>query len=123
MEMAWLALVASGLLQAVWATSLAASEGFSLLMPAALFLATISVSAICFSYAVRKIRVVRAYVMWALINALATAAWYFLTGAANAMVAAVALLVVAVGVVAGLQLAAHRSRQGETASTAQKQTP
>lgn len=116
--MAWLLLILSALLEVVWATAFAASEGFTRLVPVIVLLVAVIASALGLAYAVRRIRIVRAYVVWLLISALVTAGWALLTGVAQFTVVMVVLLVLAIGIVAGLQLLGWRASRSEPEAVA-----
>lgn len=106
--LAWLAVIVSALLVLVWATALAASEGFTRPLSVVVFLVVAIASAAGLSFAVRTVRVVPAFVTWTLISALMTTVWVFMTGVDSATVTSVAALVVVIGVASGLQLLYRR---------------
>jgi quaternary ammonium compound-resistance protein SugE len=101
--MAWLILVASGMLEAVWATALAASDGFRKPIPVVVFLVSVVASMIGLSYAMADLPTGTAYAVWVGIGATLTVVWAIVTGAEKATVARIALLCLLVGSVAGLK--------------------
>lgn len=72
--MAWLVLVVSGLLEAVWATALGKSDGFSRPLPTLVFAVASLVSFIGLAHATRSLPVGTAYAVWVGIGASLTAA-------------------------------------------------
>lgn len=101
--MAWIILIISGILEAVWASALAASQGFRKWKPAALFVITSAISMIGLAYAMRELPVGTAYAVWVGIGACLTAVWAMITRQEKATVARIALLALLVGSVVGLK--------------------
>ena len=62
--MYWLVLVLSGVLEAVWATALSRTEGFTRLTPTAAFVAGLAASLAGLAYAMRGLPVGTAYAVW-----------------------------------------------------------
>jgi quaternary ammonium compound-resistance protein SugE len=103
--MAWIVLVLSGALEAVWATALGKSEGFSRLLPTGVFAVGLVLSMTGLSYALRTLPVGTGYAVWVGIGAVLTAAYAMVFGGEPAGVLKVLLLAGIVGCVAGLKLA------------------
>jgi quaternary ammonium compound-resistance protein SugE len=103
--MAWLVLVLSGVLEAVWAVALGRSEGFSRLTPSLVFVVGIVLSMGGLAYALRTIPVGTGYAVWVGIGAGLTVAYGMASGAESVTVAKVLLLTALIGCVAGLKLA------------------
>ncbi len=59
--MSWLILVVSGVLEAVWATALGKSEGFTKLAPSVVFFVALGASMAGLAYAMRDLPVGTAY--------------------------------------------------------------
>ena len=70
--MAWLVLVVSGVLEAVWAVALGKTEGFTRLGPSIVFLVAISASMAGLAYAMRTLPIGTAYAVWVGIGAALT---------------------------------------------------
>ena len=70
--MEWIVLIASGLLEAVWATALSASKGFRKLWPSVLFVISLAVSMAGLAYAMNAIPTGTAYAVWVGIGAVLT---------------------------------------------------
>ena len=103
-SMAWLVLVASGVLEAVWATALARSEGFSRLVPSAVFLVAVVASMIGLGFAMRTLPVGTAYAVWVGIGAALTVVVAMVSGTEPVSVARILLITGLVGCVVGLKL-------------------
>ncbi|MEV4347314.1 SMR family transporter [Actinoplanes sp. NPDC049596] len=67
--MAWLVLVVSGMLEAVWAIALDRSAGFSRPLPSVIFVAGLTLSMIGLGYALRTVPVGTGYAVWVGIGA------------------------------------------------------
>ena len=105
--MAWIVLVISGVLEAVWATALGRSEGFSRLGPSIVFGVAVVLSMVGLAYAMRELPTGTAYAVWVGIGAALTVAYAMITGAESASVVKVLLILGVVGCVIGLKLVGH----------------
>lgn len=103
--MAWIVLVVSGMLEAVWATALSRTEGFTRLVPSVVFLAALTASMAGLAVAMRTLPVGTAYAVWVGIGAALTVAYAMATGAEPVSAVKVLLLLGLVGCVVGLKLA------------------
>lgn len=101
--MEWIVLVLSGVLEAVWATALAASNNFRRLWPSLIFFVAMAASLAGLSFAMGAIPVGTAYAVWVGIGAVLTAAVAMVTGAEKASLLKVALLAGIIGCVIGLK--------------------
>lgn len=101
---AWIILVVSGCLEAVWATALGKSEGFTKLWPTVVFGIAIVVSMIGLAFAMREIPVGTAYAVWVAIGASLTVVYAMATGAEPASLVKILLLLGIVACVVGLKL-------------------
>lgn len=102
--MAWLILVVAGVLEAIWATALGKSEGFTKLGPSVVFGIAVVLSMIGLAIAMRSLPTGTAYAVWVGIGATLTVAYAMITGAESASLLKVALLVGIVGCVVGLKV-------------------
>jgi quaternary ammonium compound-resistance protein SugE len=100
----WLVLVVSGVLEAVWATALGRSVGFSRLLPTIVFAASLVASMAGLALAMRGLPVGTAYAVWVGIGAALTAGYAMWAGDEPASVVRVLLLAGIVGCVVGLKL-------------------
>ena len=103
--MAWLVLVVSGVLEAVWAVALGKTEGFTRLTPSIVFLVALSASMGGLAYAMRNIPVGTAYAVWVGIGAALTVAYGMATGDEAVSLVKVLLILGLIGCVVGLKLA------------------
>ena len=102
--MYWLALILSGVLEAVWATALGRSAGFTRLVPTVVFAVSLVASMAGLAHAMRGLPVGTAYAVWVGIGAALTAGYAMWSGEEPASVVRVLLLVGIVGCVVGLKL-------------------
>jgi quaternary ammonium compound-resistance protein SugE len=100
----WLVLILSGVLEAVWATALGRSQGFTRLTPSIVFAVTLAGSMAGLAYAMRGLPIGTAYAVWVGIGAAFTGGYAMWTGQEPASVIRVLLLVGIVGCVVGLKL-------------------
>ncbi|EWT03137.1 ligand-binding protein SH3 [Intrasporangium oryzae NRRL B-24470] len=105
--MPWVLLVLSAFLEAVWASALAASDGLSRPLPAALFGVAIVLSMLGLARAARSIPMSTAYAVWTGLGAALTVAWAMAFGEEQASVAKALLIAGIVGSVVGLKLVGH----------------
>lgn len=103
--MAWLVLVLSGVLEAVWALALGKSEGFSRLAPTLVFLVGIVLSMGGLAYALRTLPVGTGYAVWVGVGASLTVLYGMVSGAESVSAIKVVLLMGLLGCVIGLKLA------------------
>ncbi len=102
--MAWIVLVVSGVLEAVWATALGRSEGFSRLAPTVVFAVAITASMAGLAYAMRTLPIGTAYAVWVGIGAALTIVYAMATGTEPASLLKIVFLTMIVGGVIGLKL-------------------
>ncbi|PPB49268.1 ligand-binding protein SH3 [Arthrobacter pityocampae] len=102
--MAWLVLIISGVLEAVWATALGKSDGFTRLAPTVVFGVAIAASMAGLAYAMRTLPVGTAYAVWVGIGASLTVVYAMATGTEPASLLKIVFLLMIVGGVVGLKL-------------------
>jgi quaternary ammonium compound-resistance protein SugE len=105
--MAWLILVVSGVLEAVWATALSKSEGFTRLVPSVIFGVALLLSMAGLAIAMRDLPPGTSYAVWVGIGAVLTVAYAMMTGAESASLIKVLLMLGVVGCVIGLKVVSH----------------
>jgi quaternary ammonium compound-resistance protein SugE len=103
--MSWLVLVLSGVLEAVWATALGRSAGFTRLAPSVVFAVAAAASFAGLAYAMRGLPTGTAYAVWVGIGAALTAGYAMASGDEPASAVRVLLLLGIVGCVIGLKVA------------------
>jgi quaternary ammonium compound-resistance protein SugE len=99
----WLVLLASAVLEAVWATALGLSDGFSLPAPTVVFAVTAALSMLGLGMAIRSIPLGTAYAVWVGIGAALTVGWAMATGVEPFSVLKVLFIAGIVGCAAGLK--------------------
>ena len=102
--MSWLVLVLSGSLEAVWATALGRTEGFTRVAPTVVFLVGIVGSMLGLAYAMRSLPIGTAYAVWVGIGAALTAGYAMWSGEEPVSAVRVLLLAGIVGCVVGLKV-------------------
>ena len=102
--MAWIVLVVSGMLEAVWATALGKSDGFSRLGPSVVFAVALVLSMSGLAYAMRDLPVGTAYAVWVGIGAVLTASYAMAFDGEPVSAIRILLLLGIVGCVIGLKL-------------------
>jgi quaternary ammonium compound-resistance protein SugE len=100
----WLLLIASGVLEAVWASALAASKGFRRPVPTVVFAVALIVSMAGLAIAMTALPVGTAYAVWVGIGATLTVVWALIRRTERASVARILLLLLLVASVAGLKV-------------------
>lgn len=116
--MAWVLLIISAVLEAVWATALEASHGFTELVPSIVFLVTIVASMIGLERAARTIPISTAYAVWAGLGAALTVTWAIATGVQAFSWWTVLCIVGIVGAVVGLKRTGHSTDETTTSNSA-----
>ena len=101
--MPWIVLLLSAVLEAVWATALDASAGFTLLVPTLIFLAAGIASMVGLSYAMNSIPISTAYAVWTGLGAVLTVAYAMLSGGEQPGVLKILFLAGIIGCVVGLK--------------------
>ena len=105
--MAWLVLIVSGVLEAVWATALSRSEGFTKLVPSVVFAITVILSMCGLAYAMRDLPTGTGYAVWVGIGAVLTVGYAMLTGEEAVSLIKAVLIVGIIGCIVGLKAVSH----------------
>jgi quaternary ammonium compound-resistance protein SugE len=118
----WLVLLASAVLEAVWATALGLSDGFSRPAPTLVFAVTATLSMLGLGWAIRTIPLGTAYAVWVGIGAALTVGWAMATGVEPFSVLKVLFIAGIVGCAAGLKAlpGGTDSHQSEPAPSARR---
>lgn len=103
--MAWIVLIISGVLEAVWATALGKSEGFSKIAPSIVFVVALVASMLGLAWAMRTLPVGTSYAIWVGVGAALTVGYAMATGTETVSLVKVLLLLGLVGCIVGLKLA------------------
>lgn len=102
--MSWIILVMSGVLEAVWATALGKSEGFTRLGPSVVFVVALIASMSGLAFAMRHLPVGTSYAVWVGIGAVLTVVYAMATGDEPVSVLRTVFLTMIIGGVLGLKL-------------------
>jgi quaternary ammonium compound-resistance protein SugE len=102
--MSWVILIISGVLEAVWATALGKSEGFSKPIPTVTFAVGLLLSMAGLAFAMRDLPTGTAYAVWVGIGASLTVAYAMITGAEPFSVLKLIFILGIVACVIGLKL-------------------
>lgn len=101
--MSWLILIISGAFEAVWATALAKSDGFTRPVPVIVFLVAAAISMSGLAWAMRELPTGTSYAVWVAVGATTTVLWAMLTGAEAVSLAKIVFLAMIIGGVVGLK--------------------
>lgn len=101
---AWIVLIISGVLEAVWATALGKSEGLTKLTPTIIFFVALAASMIGLAFAMRTLPTGTSYAIWVGIGATLTVAYGMITGVETISILKIVLLLVIVASIVGLKL-------------------
>jgi len=102
--MGWIVLVISAVFEAIWATALGRSEGFTQPVPTVVFFVGVVISMIGLGYAMRSIPISTAYAVWVGIGAALTVGFAMITGEETASALKIVFLLGIIGCVIGLKL-------------------
>lgn len=113
--MPWFILILSAVFEAVWATALGLSDGFSRPGPTVVFLVAVTVSMLGLGWAAKFIPMGTAYAVWTGIGAALTVTYSMLTGAESASPLKVLFLAGIIGAVIGLKLVPAKESENQAA--------
>ncbi|WP_017593745.1 DMT family transporter [Nocardiopsis potens] len=102
--MPWIVLLVSAVFEAVWATALGMSEGFSRPVPTAVFLVALAVSMVGLGWAAEHIPIGTAYAVWVGLGAALTVLYAMATGGESVSAAKIVFLIGIIAAVVGLKL-------------------
>jgi quaternary ammonium compound-resistance protein SugE len=102
--MSWIILIISGILEAVWATALGKSEGFTKLWPSLVFVGALAASMAGLAFAMRDIPVDTSYAVWVGIGAALTVGYAMFFGGEGVSIVKLLLVLGIVACVVGLKV-------------------
>lgn len=102
--MSWIILIASGVFEAVWATALGKSDGFTKLWPSVTFFVALIISMGGLAYALREIPTGTGYAVWVGVGASLTVIYAMIFGGEPASIIKITLILVLIGCIIGLKL-------------------
>ncbi|RCV58125.1 DMT family transporter [Marinitenerispora sediminis] len=109
--MPWIVLVVSAVFEAVWATALGMSEGFTRLVPTLVFFVALTASMAGLGWAAKHIPIGTAYAVWVGIGAALTVLYAMATGGESVSAAKIVFLTGIIAAVVGLKLVPGRSER------------
>ncbi|WP_178945374.1 multidrug efflux SMR transporter [Kocuria sp. TGY1127_2] len=115
--MAWIILLVSAVLEAVWATALGESHGFTYYPATILFVIALIGSMGGLGWAVKTIPISTAYAIWTGIGAALTVVYGMLTGAESVSALKILCIVGIVGATVGLKLMPSRPAKDQSAGS------
>ncbi|MFV0533094.1 MAG: DMT family transporter [Cumulibacter sp.] len=102
--MPWIVLLISAVFEAVWATALGLSDGFTKLGPSLVFVGAVIVSMLGLGYAASHIPIGTAYAVWTGTGAALTVTYAMTTGQEVASIGKIVFIAGIVAAVVGLKL-------------------
>lgn len=102
--MNWVVLIASGVMESVWAIALGKSAGFTRPLPTVIFVAALVGSMLGLAHATKTLPMGTAYAVWTGIGAALTVVYGMATGSEPATPARIVLICGLVGCIIGLKL-------------------
>lgn len=102
--MDWVMLVASGVMESVWAIALGKSAGFTRPLPTVIFFIALAASMFGLAHATKTLPMGTAYAVWTGIGAALTVIFGMVTGTEPATPIRIALICGLVGCIVGLKL-------------------
>ncbi len=115
--MHWIVLLASAVFEAVWATALGESDGFTEAGPTAVFLVGLAVSMLGLGWAVKRIPLGTAYAVWTGVGAALTVAYAMATGTEAVSAAKLVFIGGIIAAVVGLKLVPSGRERDSAASS------
>ncbi len=102
--MPWIVLLLSAVCEAVWATALGASEGFTQPVPTVVFAVFVVASMVGLGWSMKQIPIGTAYAVWVGVGAALTVTWSIATGAEAFAIGKVVFIAGIIAAVIGLKL-------------------
>ena len=106
--MPWILLLIGAVFEAVWATAMGMSDGFTELVPVVVVLVGLAGSMVGLGYAVRHIPIGTAYAVWTGVGAALTVSFAMITGAESVSVGKIIFISGIIAAVIGLKLVPDR---------------
>jgi quaternary ammonium compound-resistance protein SugE len=109
----WLVLLVSAIFEAIWATALGRSSGFTQVLPTVVFLFALLVSMLGLGWAAKHIQIGTAYAVWTGIGAALTVGYAILSGEEAASAWKIVFITGVIAAVVGLKLLPNQNPIGE----------
>lgn len=114
--MAWIVLLVSAVFEAVWATALGMSDGFTRPGPVVVFLVAVTISMAGLGWAAKSIPIGTAYAVWTGLGAALTVTYALLTGAEPFSAWKLVFLAGIIAAIVGLKLVPAERPKGSAAA-------
>ena len=111
--MPWIVLLISAVFEAVWATALGLSEGFTRPGPAVVFLVALAISMVGLGWAAKHIPIGTAYAVWVGVGAALTVFYAMATGGESVSALKIVFLAGIIAAVVGLKLVPGKPEPAE----------
>lgn len=121
--MPWIILLVSAVFEAVWATALGRSDGFTEPAATAVFIVALAISMAGLGVAVRSIPIGTGYAIWTGVGAALTVTWAMATGAEAFSPIKALLIIGIIGSVVGLKLVPAGSTAADPAAERRRVGP
>lgn len=118
--MSWIVLLISGVLEAVWATALGYSDGFTVAVPTIVFVVALTASMIGLGWAMKRIPIGTAYAVWVGVGAALTVVFAMMTGDESVSVGKIVFIGGIMAAVIGLKLIPSRPRSADPTDNARR---
>lgn len=105
--MAWVVLLISAVFEAVWATALGMSHGFTEPVPTAVFFIALAISMAGLGWAVKTIPIGTSYAVWVGVGAALTVGFAMATGEESISLGKLVFITGIIAAVIGLKLVPH----------------
>lgn len=105
--MAWVVLLISAVFEAVWATALGMSHGFSEPVPTVVFFIALAISMVGLGWAVKTIPIGTSYAVWVGVGAALTVGFAMATGEESVSLGKLVFITGIIAAVIGLKLVPH----------------
>lgn len=105
--MAWVVLLISAVFEAVWATALGMSHGFSEPVPTVVFFIALAISMVGLGWAVKTIPIGTSYAVWVGVGAALTVGYAMATGEESVSLGKIVFITGIIAAVIGLKLVPH----------------
>lgn len=105
--MAWVVLLISAVFEAVWATALGMSHGFSEPVPTVVFFIALAISMVGLGWAVKTIPIGTSYAVWVGVGAALTVGYAMATGEESVSLGKLVFITGIIAAVIGLKLVPH----------------
>ncbi|WP_300345725.1 multidrug efflux SMR transporter [Nesterenkonia sp.] len=115
--MPWVILLLSAVFEAIWATALGMSNGFTEPAPTIVFFIALAISMVGLGWSLKHIPIGTAYAVWVGVGAALTVAYAMATGTESISLGKVIFITGIIAAVVGLKLVPHATHDEEQPTT------